>query len=457
MVAPAGLDIPWVEHIIGDCETCTGTPDLSLEDATPGAADVSTGRRRPIFQVLSDRNYRLFWPAGTGLQIGRWMWMIVSGYMMLQLTDSVFSTAMVGVAFTAPMLFGGVLSGIVADAFNRRYVVMAVLAANSLLATAAALLVFMGLLVEWHILAFSLLIGMSHTLDQVARRTFVADLVNRESLHSAFALDQMGQTVGVMVGPLLGGVILGVASEEGFQNVGWSYLAVALFYLAALVLVSLIRPSRKQTLVSVGVHSFFRVTAEGFRALMGNRALIGVVGVTVILNLAFPSHRSLIPVFAEKVLLVSPTAMGALGAAQGIGSIIGSSFIASRRNIQRKSRYYYTGAMIGMGFLALFGLSTTYALSFIALVLAGVGMSGFRVDASDDGAALHRREDAGPCDGDHEHVHRGHAAGYAGSGGSGGVAGPGHCGDGNRGFRGGADRHLVVLLQGDAQGVGRRC
>ena len=308
---------------------------MSLEDATPGS-DVSTGRRRPIFQVLSDRNYRLFWPAGTGLQIGRWMWMIVSGYMMLQLTDSVFSTAMVGVAFTAPMLFGGVLSGIVADAFNRRYVVMAVLAANSLLATAAALLVFMGLLVEWHILAFSLLIGMSHTLDQVARRTFVADLVNRESLHSAFALDQMGQTVGVMVGPLLGGVILGVASEEGFQNVGWSYLAVALFYLAALVLVSLIRPSRKQTLVSVGVHSFFRVTAEGFRALMGSRALIGVVGVTVILNLAFPSHRSLIPVFAEKVLLVGPTAMGALGAAQGIGSIMGSSFIASRRNIQLK-------------------------------------------------------------------------------------------------------------------------
>ena len=350
---------------------------MSLEDAIPGAAEVSAGRKRPIFQVLSDRNYRLFWPAGTGLQIGRWMWMLVSGYMMLQITDSVFSTALVGVAFTAPMLFGGVLSGIVADAFNRRYVVMAVLAANSLLATAAALLVFSGLLVEWHILGFSLLIGTSHTLDQVARRTFVADLVNRDSLHTAFALDQMGQTVGVMTGPLLGGVILGFASEDGFQNVGWSYLVVALFYLAALVLVSLIRPSRKQTLVSVGVHSFFRVTAEGFRALMGNRALIGVVGVTVILNLAFPPHRSLIPVFAEKVLLVGPTAMGALGAAQGIGSIIGSSFIASRRNIRLKSRYYYTGAMVGMGFLTLFGLSTSYPLSFLALVLAGIGMSGF--------------------------------------------------------------------------------
>ena len=129
---------------------------------------MSTGRKRPVFQVLSDRNYRLFWPAGTGLQMGRWMWMLVSGYMMLQITDSVFSTALVGVAFTAPMLFGGVLSGIVADAFNRRYVLMAVLMANSLLATVAALMVFFGLLVEWHVLAFSLLIGASHTLDQVA-------------------------------------------------------------------------------------------------------------------------------------------------------------------------------------------------------------------------------------------------------------------------------------------------
>ena len=348
------------------------------------------------------------------------------------------------------MLFGGVLSGIVADAFNRRYVVMAVLAANSLLATAAALLVFSELLVEWHILGFSLLIGISHTLDQVARRTFVADLVSRESLYSAFALDQMGQTVGVMVGPLLGGLILEFAPEEGFRNVGWSYLVVALFYLTALVLVSLIRPSRKQTLVSVGVHSFFRVTAEGFRALMGNRALIGVVGVTMLLNLAFPSHRSLIPVFAEKVLLVGPTAMGALGAAQGIGSIIGSSFIASRRNIRLKSRYYYTGAMIGMGFLTLFGLSNVYALSFVALILAGVGMSRVWLHASNDGIALHGREDAGTRDGDHEHVHWGDAAGYAGSGSVGRGAGPRHGGGGNSGFRRGADRSVVVLLERDA-------
>ena len=123
--------------------------------------------------------------------------------------------------------------------------------------------------------------------------------------------------------------------------------------------------------------SILTIVAEGFRAMMGSRALIGVVGVSVILNLAFPSHRTLIPVFAEKVLLVSPTAMGALGAAQGIGSILGSMFIASRRNIDRKSRYYYLGAMIGMGSLTFFGLSTDYPISFLALLIAGIGMSGF--------------------------------------------------------------------------------
>ncbi len=331
----------------------------------------------PVLQVLNDRNYRLFWPAGTGLQMGRWMWMLVSGYAVLLMTDSAFQTALVGVAFTAPMLFGGLLSGIVADAFNRRYIIMGVLVANALLASLAALLVFSGLIVQWHILAFSLLIGTSHALDQVARRTFVADLVARESLHSAFALDQMSHTVGVMLGPLLAGAILEIAPEAGFKNVGWSYLAVTFLYLGSLAFVAFIRPPRKQALVSVHIDSLFRVTTEGIRAMMGSRALIGVIGVTVVLNLTFPSHRTLIPVFTQDVLMVGPTAMGALGAAQGIGSIIGSSFIASRRNIRLKSRYYYTGAMIGMGFLTLFGLSTSYSLSFLMLVAAGVGMSGF--------------------------------------------------------------------------------
>ena len=186
----------------------------------------------------------------------------------------------------------------------------------------------------------------------------------------------MSHTVGVMLDPLLAGAILEIAPEAGFKDVGWSYLVVTFLYLGGLAFVAFIRPPRKQALVSVRVDSLFRVTTEGLRAMMGSRALVGVLGVTVLLNLAFPSHRTLIPVFAKDVLMVGPT-MGALGAAQGIGSIVGSSFIASRRNIRLKSRYYYVGAMTGMGFLALFGLATSYPLSFLMLVAAGVGMSGF--------------------------------------------------------------------------------
>lgn len=350
---------------------------MSLEDVRPTETKLETERKLPIFQVLGDRNYRLLWPAETGLQMARWMWMLVSGYMVLKLTDSVFQTALVGVAFTAPMLFGGVISGIIADAVDRRHILLWVFMANALLAGLAGILIFSGLIVHWHILAFSLLIGTSHTLDQVARRTFVADLVDREFLHTAFALDQMGHTTGVMIGPFIGGLILEFAPETSFQNVGWCYLTVAIFYTCSLVLVSFIRPPRKQALMSVRYSSILTIVAEGFRAMMGSRALIGVVGVSVILNLAFPSHRTLIPVFAEKVLVVSPTAMGALGAAQGIGSILGSLFIASRRNIVRKSRYYYLGAMIGMGSLIFFGLSNDYPISFLSLLVAGIGMSGF--------------------------------------------------------------------------------
>ena len=100
-------------------------------------------------------------------------------------------------------------------------------------------------------------------------------------------------------------------------------------------------------------------------------------GITILFNLTFPPHTPLIPVFAQKVLQVSPTAMGVLAAASGLGALIGTIFIVSRREIARKSLYYYSGTLACMVFLFLFGVSNTFPLSFAALLFAGVGMSGF--------------------------------------------------------------------------------
>ncbi len=337
---------------------------------------VSPSSQRPIVQVVANRDYRLLWGAGLFAMMARWIAMLVSGYLVLQLTDSVFLSQMAGVAFLLPQTFMGVFTGVVADAYDRRTVIGVAFLANALLFALLAGLVFTETATAPRILAINFLIGISFNLDMVVRRTFVIDIVGKEMLTSAVSLDTVNMTVAVLVGPVLAGVLLGVIPEDGFVNVAIIYSLIASFYVAAVALMLRVRPQIRQK-ANISLKQTLAFISEGFREVSRSRAMVGVLGVTVLMNLAFFPFMPLIPVFAEKVLEVEPAAMGLLGAASGVGSLVGATFIAARGNIQRKAIYYYGGTLISMGILAVFSLSTSFPLSLALLMLAGATISGF--------------------------------------------------------------------------------
>lgn len=233
--------------------------------------------QRPVLRVLRDANYRLLWPAGWLWHMGRWVWMLVSGYLVLQLTDSTFLTQMVGVAYFAPMLLGGVLSGVIVDTFERRRILLVGHAGNVLVVLSAVGLVLSGRAAAWHILALTLAFGTFHALDNVARRTFVLDLVGRDLLAYALALESMGMTGAMMVGPLLGGLLLDLIPLEGAAVAAGPYIMIVGLYLAAAAVLFRLRPPPR-TPVTVARDSIVSATAEGLRAVAGSRALIGILG-----------------------------------------------------------------------------------------------------------------------------------------------------------------------------------
>ena len=156
------------------------SPETGHADTTKPSG--GRAARRPVVEVLQDRNYRLFFPAGLFTQMGRWMWLLVSGYLVLQLSDSTFLTQMVGVAATAPLLLVGVAVGVIADSFDRRRLLLIGLGVNLVISILAAFLVFSGNVNEWQIILLTFVVGASLTLDQITRRSFVPDLVRRECL-----------------------------------------------------------------------------------------------------------------------------------------------------------------------------------------------------------------------------------------------------------------------------------
>ena len=330
-----------------------------------------------VFRVLKDENYRYLFLAVVANQLGRSMWLLTSGFLVLRLTDSAFLTQMVGVAATASIIPVGLTIGVVADSFDRRKILLFGLVVNTGLALAASALALAGVLAAWHLIVLTGILGCLMVSDQVTRRVFVSDIVPRDRLAQAIALDAFGMTSGMMTGPLLAGTLLDIVPSSKDFNLVFVYALMAVCFLIAVLFMRQTQPQVVTRPSGLTLRSTFRSLGEGFRLVAGSRAIIGLFGITFLINLAYFSHQPLIPVFAGKVLDVGPTALGALASAGGLGSLTGLVFIGSRRHIEHKSTYYYGGTLTALVFLFVFAASNTFLVAFAALLLAGAGVSGF--------------------------------------------------------------------------------
>lgn len=331
----------------------------------------------PAVQLLARSDYRRLWVDNLLWQMGRWMWMLVATYLVFRLTDSTFLTQVTGAALAFPQLATGAFSGAIADAFNRRTVLLANHVFNLGVAVLAAALVLTGLVAWWHVVVLSLVYGTFATMDQVTRGAFTVDLVGSALLPYAIALQGLAFTIGFVLGSLVGGVLLEVLPLPDGEEAAGPFLAIAgLCALGGLILQPLPSLHRGRS-DALPTWSLLRLLGEGLRAVARNRAVIGVLGITCLFNLTFFTYMPLVPVFAQEVLHVNRTLMGLLGACQGIGAVVGTLFIATRPSIRRRSTYYIVGSVGALAFLQVFALSTVYPLSVAALIAAGAGTAGF--------------------------------------------------------------------------------
>ena len=184
------------------------------------------GPRLPVLDLLSNRDFRTLWTTSWAWHTGRWAWMVASGYLVLQLTDSTFQTQLVGVAFFSSMLFGGVLSGVVADAFDRRAVLIFSHVFDLLVLGTTVFLVYSGQAQGWHIIALSALYGIPHTLDMATRRNFALDIVGRKSISHANALEGMSMMAAGSLGPFFAGWLIDVLPLGKSADAAASYFFI---------------------------------------------------------------------------------------------------------------------------------------------------------------------------------------------------------------------------------------
>jgi len=294
------------------------------------------------------------------------MQQVAQSWLIYRLTHSSFLLGLVGFTGQIPSFILGPLGGDAADRFDRRRVLVWTQTLSMILAFILAALTLTERIEEWQIFVLAALLGVVNAFDIPVRQAFLVEMVEREDLMNAIALNSSMFNGARIVGPAIAGLLVAAIGE------GWCFFGNAVSYIAVILgLLMMTTPHRKPH--ATGTSPLANIV-EGFR-YVGNtapiRALLMLLGLA---SFAGMPYTVLMPVFAEDVLHAGARGLGILMGASGIGALIGSVMLAMRSTVRGLGRWVATASMaFGLSAIA-FSFSRNLALSCVLLVAVGVGM-----------------------------------------------------------------------------------
>lgn len=319
---------------------------------------------KQTFSSLRHPNYRLwFWGQMISL-FGTWMQVTAQGFLVYELTRSSAYLGYVGFAAGLPSWLFMPLGGVVADRMRRRDLLLITQTSMMGLAFCLTGLTFLKIIQPWHIIGFAFLLGSANAFDAPARHAFVPDMVGREDLTNAIALNSTIFNSATVVGPAAAGVIYALFGP------GWCFFINALSFgavIAALLFMKLQRAAR----ISPD-SSAWQDLKDGFRYVLSHpmiRALVGLVAITSVFGVSFVV---LIPAWAVEILHGDATTNGWLYSARGAGAVLGALVIASL------GRFSFRGRLLSLGTLAFpvlllgFAFTRSLPLSLVFILANGV-------------------------------------------------------------------------------------
>lgn len=338
---------------------------------TPSAAP----SRRRVLGALRHRNYRLFFGGQLVSTVGTWMQSIAQPWLALQLTHS---GLLVGLALAVqflPMLVAGPFGGLVADRFPKRRVLRVTQAAFIVPALFLFAISYTHVATYPMVLAAALMWGMIQVVDVPTRQAFAIEMVGREDLLNAIALNSSIWNAAAVVGPAAAGALIAVV------GVPPCFLLNAVSYGAVLVSLTLMRNLPGLLPDSERLPMGARIV-EGARYVRRDPLVSSLLVVTATFSLFAMNRLALIPLFAEQVLHIGAVGFGLLMGAQGLGALTGALTLAFLRGRQLSGRRQFWIGLVWATFLLAFSFSASFHLSMVLLYLAGVTQMWFMVTAN---------------------------------------------------------------------------
>ncbi|HEX6477679.1 MAG TPA: MFS transporter [Ktedonobacteraceae bacterium] len=325
------------------------------------------------FIALRHRNFRLFWFGQLISLIGTWMQSTAQAWLVLELTHSAWWLGVVGALQFLPVLFLALFGGVLADRLPKRTVLLFTQTSAMLLAFTLWFLVATGGVQLWHVLILATLLGLTNALDMPTRQAFVVEMVGREDLPNAVALNSSLFNMARVLGPGIGGLLiawLGVAPLFLLNGISFIAVIIGLAMINIHELHALVKYEALQN--STHKPGTFQSLREGLAYVRNTPSVLLVIAVVGIISLFGINFNVVLPLFATDVLHAGPEGFGFISATFGLGSLLSALWLAWG-NKQPGIRRLLAGA-IAFGILeALFAVSHLYLLSLV--LIAGVGFA----------------------------------------------------------------------------------
>jgi len=327
----------------------------------------SVATRRRSWGALRHRNFKLFL-AGQGISvIGTWMTRLAATWLVYRLTHSVWMLGVIGFAGQIVSFALGPVAGVWVERMERRRLLVWTQAAASAQALALAVLALTHVITLWEVLALTVVQGIINAFDMPARQSFLVQMVDdRNDLTNAIALNSLLANGARLIGPAIAGAVVAAAGE------GWCFLVDGISYLAVIasLLLMRIRPMEARTRVS----SVMMEMREGWEYVRGHTPIRTILLLFALVSLLGYPFTVLLPAFASDVLHGGARTLGWLSGAAGVGTMISTLLLASRKSVVGLPRVLRAAtAMLGVAVI-FFGLSHTLWLSMLLLAVVGFGL-----------------------------------------------------------------------------------
>ncbi|HSZ72144.1 MAG TPA: MFS transporter [Cytophagaceae bacterium] len=317
------------------------------------------------FPALQNKNYKAYFSGQLISLIGTWLQIVSQGWLVLQLTNSALQIGIIAALSTFPSLFLTLFGGVIVDQFPKRRILLVTQGASMLLAFTLGILTLSGVVTVWMIGVIAFLLGIVTAIDSPARQAFVSEVVTKDQLPSAIALNSGIFNAARVIGPSVAGVLIALIGTGGaFLVNGVSYIAV----LVALLWMKVEFPRERKKLHAI------RAIREGLHYSFTHPIIRTLIIFTGISSIFGWSYTTMMPLIAQNTFHLGAAGLGYLYAASGLGSVLATLLIATFSKKISPEIFILGGSILFAISLILFSYTSNLLLGLILLFLTGLGL-----------------------------------------------------------------------------------